>query len=228
MTKKEKRELFLERLKAVQEEYQPEPQERRKPYNWKQEWGPIIEQDADWSGEYLFDLILYKLEKMYIHLDIYSNECRRTLNKSLKILRETIDLGKKTRKFDYYAGSDKFMEDHCAHVVYIYDNQGKKGVAAMRNEKLLAKVPQKKFDWDNENASEAEVEDFLGSRDADQWVLEHGYTKDQVHYAYGGEWDDPKNHDVWMNLAKEEHKQKQKDTDKFFKMISRNYNRWWW
>ncbi len=217
---------FWTRLKAIQLEHTPSKHEARHPYNWKKEWGPFIKYDADWDGAYFFDLIIYKLEKMYISLDIYSDEVRESLDKSLAILKETINLGKKIQTFDYYTESSRFADEHCYHYVYIYDNEGKTGMEAMLGKKLLVKVPQERPDFNEE--SKITVEDILGDSAANKWLEEHGLDKTQVHYAYGGEWDDEKNHDEWLKITKKEGKAEQKDIDTFFKMIARNYRRWWW
>lgn len=220
--------LFYKKLKDIQKAHKPDKWEARHPYNWKKEWGPFIKYDADWDGAYFLDLVIYKLEKMYIALDIYSDEVRDSLDKNLAILKKTIDLGKKLQTHDYYVGSHEFSEEHCFHFVYIYDNEGKTGIEALRSKKLLAKVPQKRIKLDEANAEEITVDDLLGDKLANKWVAENGYTKQQVHYAYGGEWDDPKNHDVWLKMVKQEGKTEQKDMDDFFKLISRNLRKWWW
>ena len=216
----------MSRLAVIQKEHTPEKWEARKPYNWKQQWGPYLKYDADWDSAYFFDLIIYKLEKMYLELDIFSNEYKPTLTKKLKILDEIIKLGKKIQTFDYFEESDRFSKAHCAHVVLIYDNEGKKGMEAMlSSKKLLAKVPSSRTDTLDEDFS---IDDIMGDRLANQWIAEHGYTKSQVHYAYSGEWDSEENQKAWVKMIKAEGKAKQKETDQFFKMISRNFRDWWW
>ena len=227
---KEKRVLFEKELERINAEHTPEDWEKRNPYNWKKEWGPFIQYQADWDGSYFLELVIYKLERMYAELDIFSDEVRKDLNKKLKILKSAIDLGKKIQTFDYFAPSDAFSKEHCAQVIHIYDNDGKKGMKAMLSKKLLAVVPQEKVSFEDCNYDEEnfDIGELMGNRNADQWIKDHGYTKDQVHYAYAGEWDDMKNHDIWFAMVKKDAKAEQADIDKFFKIIARHYRDWWW
>lgn len=208
---------YYKRLKELNKAHKPEKWDARKPYNWKKEWGPFIKYDGDWDGSYLLELIIYKLERMYLALDVYSFEVRESLDKRLKTLQDTIDLGKKIQTFDYYTESDDFSKEHCFHYVYIYDAH-----VPWSERTLLAKVPQVR-DPDN-----IDLKYILGDSLAYEWVEANGYTKDQVQFLYGGEWDDHSNHDVWMNIIKKEAKAEQKDIDTFFKLIAKNYKGWWY
>lgn len=219
------REEYNKRLEAIQKEHQPDKWEQRDSYDWKSEWGPFVKNDADWDGEYLLDLIIYKMEKMYLSLDLYSNEVREDLDKRLAVLKTTIDLGKKILTHDYDEESHNFSQKHTTHYVYIYDNEGKKGYTALKNDKLLAKVAQTDLSLDENEDGHF---DLFGDKLADKWVKEHGYTRDQVHYAYGGEWDKKRNHKKWLKIMEKEGKQLQADRDEFFLLISRNYSSWWW
>lgn len=220
---------YYKRLAAVQKEYTPEKWDARKPYNWKKEWGPFIKYDADWDGEYFLDLTLFKLEKIYISLDIYSDEYRRDLNKKLKILRQIINLGKQLKTKDYYVESSNFSEEHFTHLVYIYEKQSKENIQLTKDDKLLATVPSSRTSVEDiADGDELSADELLGALNAIEWIKENGYTRDQVHFLYGGEWDTPENRELCHKMAKKEARQEQKDTDQFFKLISRNYRDWWW
>lgn len=215
MSKKDRE--YYKRLKAIHKAHKPDKYEARKPYNWVREWGPFIKYDGDWDSSYLLELIIYKLERMYLALDVYSFEVRESLDKKLKVLQETIDLGKKIQTFDYYTGSQNFAAEHCSHYVYIYDAK-----VPWSERTLLAKVPQVR------DPEKIDFKYIMGDSLAHEWVEANGYTKDQVQFAYGGEWDEQENHDKWFKMSQEEGKTKQKDVDKFFKLIAKNYREWWY
>ena len=217
--------LFYKKLKEIQLAHKPEKHEAIKPYNWKKEWGPIVKYDADWDGCYLLDLIIYKLEKMYLGLDIYSNEVRRDLDKKLKILRETIDLGKKVQSYNYYSKSRKFVEEHCAHVILIYEI-GK----STSKDKPLHKIIKWKKDKKYLESSDPKdfIDNYFGETEVKNWALENGYDPKTLTKAYTGQWDYDSNHDIWVDMMKSEEKEEQKDTDNFFKLIAKNYRNWWW
>ena len=226
----ERDKLFYERLAKIQEYYKPEDGLGISPYPWKKEWEPILKQDADWSDASFFDLILYKLEKVHLSLDMYSCEYRKHLDKKLKKLQEIIDLGKKIRTFDYYTGSDKFSHDHVTHYVLIYKNNP--NLSEMENLKtndLLHKLERpKRATRDEEIEEDIENEDWFGFKAADNWAKEHGYSKKDYHVALSGEWDDMANHDIWLDMIKQEGKNNQKDINRFFSLIAKNYRHWWW
>jgi len=227
-----KQKLFNKKLKEIQKAHKPGKHEARKPYKWKREWGPFIKYDADWDGDYLLDLIIFKLEKMYLELDIFSNEIREDLDPKLKVLKETIDLGKKIQTFDYETESTAFSNEHMIHYVLIYKHTktstqkvGKKfSLQYYKDEELLYKMPRPKTTLEEE----VKTGDWMGSKTAMKWAVDNGYDPKDIHLAYGAEWDDQKNHDVWIKILQKEGKDLQKDRDMFFKNISRNYREWWW
>ncbi len=218
MDKKDKE--FYSRLKEIQKAHKPAKWEARNPYNWKKEWGPFVKYDADWDGAYLLDLIIYKLEKMYIALDVYSNEVRESLDPKLVKLKETIDLGKKLQTYKYDREYHDWGKIHCAHVVLVY----KKG------ESLKGNPIHKFIYWykpEEENEDKDYFEDYFREKEVKQWAKENGYDRKNLTIAYSGEWDDKENYKVWKKLSKKCQKEEQADIDKFFKLISRNYSQRW-
>ena len=214
--------LFNHRLKAIQLAHKPNKWEARNPYNWKKEWGPFLKYDADWDGAYLLDLIIYKLEKMYIALDIYSDEVRDSLNPKLKVLKDTIELGKKLQTYDYDTDYHAWGLKHCAHVIYIY----KKG-EFIKGQPIHKIVQWHKDDVDDEDPFDR-LEDYFGTKAVAEWAKENGYDRKDLTTAYGGEWDDKANYKIWKQKVKAAAKAEQKDIDEFFKLIARNYRGWWW
>ena len=205
--------------------------EARKPYNWKKEWGPFIKYDADWDGAYLLDLIVYKLEKMYTELDIFSDEVRESLEPKLAKLKEAIELGKKIQTHDYDEESYKFSKEHTQHYILIYKHEGTRTVGegkikflAWDKEELLYKMPKPKMTVEEE----IETRNWMGSETAYKWAKEQGYDRKDIHLAYGADWDDPANHDKWLDIMQKEREALQKDRDTFFLLVSRNYSEWWW
>ena len=212
--------LFYKKLKEIQQAHKPEKWEARDPYNWKKEWGPFIKYDADWDGAYFLDLIIYKLEKMYLALDIYSSEVRESLDKNLAILKKTIDLGKQIQTKEYFEESHKFGRIHCAHVILIYRE-------GYLHEEPIHKIIRWHKDDDEESLDNC-LEDYFGTKEVNTWAKENGYNPKQLTKAYSGQWDDIKNHDIWLDMVKKEGKAEQKDIDDFFKLIAKNYRKWWW
>lgn len=216
--------IYNKQLKQIQKAHKPEKWERRRPYNWKKEWGPFIKYDADWDGAYLLDLIIFKLEKMYIGLDNYSNEVREDLDKRLAVLKKTIELGKKLQTYDYDEDYHQWGKIHCAHVILVYK----------RSDGFLKGKPIHKFvHWQAEEEKEDQdvyerLEGYFGRKEVDQWAKENGYDPKELSIAYSGEWDDKANYKIWKKKVRECNRIEQKDTDEFFKLISRNYRGWWW
>ena len=208
--------LFAKELKRIHKEHTPPKFDRVLPYNWKKEWGPFVKYQGDWDGAYLLDLIIYKLERMYAGLSIYSNEVKEGLEKRLSKLKETIDLGKKLQTYDYEEEEYSFLKEHTTRYILIYEGEN----LCTKDSKLLNKVKQLDYNW---------PDDMMGTKLADEWCKEHGYEEyKNCHYAYTSEWDDDKNYNEWRKLIQKCNKAEQDDTDKFFKLIARNYRGWWW
>lgn len=213
--------MYYKRLKALQIDHKPNKWEARHRYNWKKEWGPFIKYDADWDGSYLLELIIYKLEKMYIGLDVYSDEVREDLNKRLETLKKTIDLGKKIQTYNYDAEYTNWAKIHCAHVILIY----KRG---SRDDKDILHRIVHWYDPEQDEKEDIYLDRYFGNQEVHKWAKENGYTMADLSIAYTGEWDDVKNYKIWKQKVKEAAKVEQKDIDEFFKLIARNYRGWWW
>ena len=216
------RKLYNKKLKEINKAHQPEKYNRRKPYNWKKEWGPFIKYDGDWDYAYFLDLIIYKLERMYLALEVYSSEVEESLNKKLKVLKEIIDLGKKIQSYKYEEPSYNFLQDHTKNYVLIYKHskvetigKGKFKLECYKDTKLLHKLYLSKSETN-----------LLGA--GLTWALTNGYKKKDVNFAYGSEWDSAESRTKWLELSDKATKEKQKDTDKFFKLISKHYESWWY
>lgn len=216
-----KKKLFNKELKRIHKEHTPDKCDKIKHYNWRKEWGPFIRYQGDWDGFYLLELIIYKLERMYADLDIFSDEVREDLNKRLLVLQETIDLGKKIQTYDYHVEEQQWRDVHCAHVINIY----KKGYF-FKEEPIhkLIKYKSKENDTDSYNP----LDDFSGEKAVKEWAEKNGYKREDLSISYSGEWDNQENYKIWKKLIKKCNKAEQDDTDKFFKLISRNYRGWWW
>lgn len=208
--------VFYKRLKKVQKEYKPLKCFARKPYNWKKEWGPFVKYDSDWDYSSLLNVILYKLEKMYLALDVYSYEVREDLDPKLKTLREIIDLGKKIQTYDYEQPSYDWLKEHSTHIVLIY-NAGQ----CNKEEPIHTIRMGKKTD------SEDPLEDFFCDKQITEWCKENHIDRKAVDVAYTGEWDSKENQKIWKKKCLECSKEKLKDSHLFFKLIADNYQAWW-
>ena len=227
---KAKVKIFKHRLNQIHKDHTPEKWERRKRYNWKKSWGPYVKYQADWDGCYLLDLIIYKLERMYAELDVFSDEVRDSLDKRLTVLKETIELGKKLQTYEYDKEYYEFSKQHTTHYALIYkiDPEAKGFVDRMKSQVLIHKMPSGRVTC-LEDSDDVDVDDILGLKAANKWCKENGYVvyKD-VEIATTSEWDSDDNYKQWKKLIKKANKEEQADTDKFFKLISRNYRGWWW
>lgn len=210
---------YYKRLAAVQKEYTPEKWDTRKPYNWKKEWGPFVKYDSDWYAEGIVKLLLYKLEKTYIGMDVYSDEYREDLDKKLKTLRETIDLGKKILNYEYDKDYYQWSKLHCAHVILIH-KRGK----VLKGEFLHKLV----FSDAAEEDGRDPLERYFREKEVNQWAEENGYKRQELAVTYSGEWDSKENQKIYRKMVKEAIRAQQKDRDCFFKLISHNYFYWGW
>ena len=214
-----KAEEYYKRLAAVQKKYTPEKWDARHPYNWKKEWGPFVKYDSDWYAEDIVKLILYKLEKTYIGMDVYSDEYREDLDKKLKTLQETIDLGKKILGYEYDKDYCQWSKRHCAHVILIY-KRGK----VLKGECLHKLV----FSDAAEEDGRDPLELYFREKEVNQWAEENGYKRQELAVTYSGEWDSKENQKTYRKLVREAIRAQQKDRDCFFRLISRNYFYWGW
>lgn len=208
--------LFYKELKRIQKEHTPPKYDRCKPYPWKKEWGPFVKYDCDWAGVYLLDMIIYKIEKMRLAMDLYSDEVREDLEKRLASMDQAIALGKKLITFDYYSGSSEWSDQHCAHAILIY----LKGSIMKKGSKPIHKI----LKW--HKSKDLDFDAYFGEHEVAQWAKENGYERKDLEICYSGEWDSENNYKIWNSKLKEERKKEQKDYDDFFKIIARNLNSW--
>src|SRR5574344_87880 len=103
----------LEHLKDVQKRLIGEDSPHSNP-QWRKEWLPIIKSDADWDGDYLLDLILYKLEKMLLHLERFSDEEEKSKEKTLSSLKRAIELGWQIHDRESDKIVSDFFDAHCS------------------------------------------------------------------------------------------------------------------
>lgn len=218
------------RIKAIQEARKYYFKDDPCPFNnklWKKEWKDFIKHDADWDGMYLFDLILFKIEKMRITQAMYSIVCEEELNKILGSMDEAVTLGKKIRDHDYYEASHTFSEEHCAHVIYLYYSE-EKGIKALLSKEIIHKFVQPRKKHTDDETTEEMWEDFSGQKMTEKWAQENGYDITKIHRAYGGEWDTKENQKTYRKMVKAEVKAYQKDVDNFFKILAKNIFSWWY
>lgn len=191
---------------------------RRRPNSdWKKRWMPMIKYDHDFDGAFFLEIIVHKLNIMYDYYEFgyYTMQSDESKKEILETLKEAIDLAKRIEEHDYNEGSDKFMNEHCAHLIYIYDKPWKLG----QKEEPVHIITK----WRTGDA----LDDYFGAKEVDQWAKDNGYDLKDIHTAAGGKWDDIKNHDIWISMVHAEAKEQQKDIDKFFKLLAKNYQKWW-
>lgn len=236
-TKEEK-----EHLKEVNKKLNFSGKPEKNKYSYK-EWKQFVKYDYDYSWWCLLDVIIFKLEKMYCYLS--RNIAREGQEKDIVSLKETIDLGWKIHDDDYNQKSFKFSEEHIINIVNIYLKTDKYEELPFKTkiEKLknpIATLEYKRLPF-NERMERLEDKQWsknnkdiiFGSDNAiNNWLVEYNNThedklkKEDLRFTYGGAWVNEESKEIYDQMVKDENKQRQKDVDKFFKLIAKNQFKW--
>lgn len=196
----------------------------RKNSDWRKRWMPMIKYDHDFDGNYFLSIIMHKLNIMYDYYDFgyYTMQSDESKKEILDTLKEAIELGKKIQIFDYYEKMHNFLEEHLGHVISVYDKPLKigKGWSDPIHEIVY---------WRKEGEGREIVLDYLDNTDTlwRKWAVDNGYDPKTLYTSYSGKWDDEKNNEIYQKISKECAKTEQKDIDKFFKLLAKNYRKWW-
>ena len=197
-----KRKKYKTELKGVQKEYAEQLTGTSRNKDWRKEWAPILSRDQDYDGWYLINLILYKLEKMKLHLEILGVSVPDTRAEISAQLTEAITLGKKVRDFDYSQEAHDFLREHVS--VKISTTPLNKDYTEDTEKTKTYTVP---YD---------EVADAFDD-----------YTEENCVSTIDYMWDTQENEQAWNDMLKKAEAQEQYDTDKFFLYISQHLKNWW-
>lgn len=204
---KKRKKYYYHQLKKLQKEYRPAKEYQTNP-TWKKEWLPFIAKDHDWDWGYLFDLILYKLEKMQLSLCLFSIGTEEWFSRIHAELQEAIDLGHKILDTESVANSPSyiFLKDNVTNYTVIFSKE---------THETLATLPNK----DNEL--------FADCKEARKWREEHGYKLEDVYFGHRSLWNSKEAEQHYKEMCDNEEKQLQEDYDKFFQLIAKNLKGWW-
>lgn len=196
----------LKRLKEIQNTLNNSKSCTKNP-NWKKQWLPFIKYDQDWGNEYFLNIILYKLEKIFVEIKLYSDEEENSLNKKLIELKKIIDIGWRIHDDKYFDSVFSFSDDHNTKIVGILDKNTKKEIFAV----------ERKIDSDSI---------AFQMYDKVQKYIKTNKVKDYIIFS-SGKWDDEENYKIWKSMRIEAEKQRKKDISLFFKSIGNAYDDLW-
>lgn len=218
---------YTEAISEIQSRYIPEKWDRVLNHNWQKEWGPYIKYDHDWDWYYLFDLIMYKLEKMRVYLATYSHATSEWTERINNELTEVLSLGRKLKTYDYDKEYCDFRDAHTTPYVKVLK---KKEVAenAAFADKLEALNGEELVKLNIPREEDLGL-NLYGKRltTAKKWCKNHHYRLKDVTFAYGSDWDSEENYAEYLKLIEKCEKEEQDDYDKFFLLISKNMRGWW-
>lgn len=190
--------------------------------HWRKEWVPFVKHDFDCDSEFLLNIMIYKIEKMKMHLETFSDEDNESLNKVLATMQDALNVGYTIKEDNYDSEADKFDSEHCYWIESVVNN------ADMYNLNAEALFTVKKLIPFNDNNNDAYwLEQRLEMIDeCEDWQKEHK-SKKITTLISNGVWDDKKNKEKYELMKDDAQKEKEKDIQLFFAIIAKNYNSWW-
>ena len=210
MTKQQKE--YNNKVKLLQKIYATEGDHSKNPY-WRQQWKDFIKYDHDWDWSYFYEMIIYKLEKMKIYLEINCHCVDEQKKEILDSLDQAIKLGKAARETDFTEKAIMWSEQHTYRWVEVYTHD-----STCDQDKCLyktTKVLSSKLD-------------FLDTSEADEWCKANGHKEcEDVHYTYCSEWDSEENQQKYLKKLEAARKAEQKAFDTFFLYVSQHMMMWW-
>lgn len=180
---------------------------------WKHDWLPIITMDKDSSGSFLFNLIVYKLEKMKLFFESINCKNRTEILKSLNL---TLSYGWRLLEDDYYSKSDDFWEAHMVTDVRLTDEESD-------NANIL-------YEYSCYPLFDEETQSFKASvnlNTALDFIEEEGLEYGKTAYIYTRQrWDDAENEAEYANMYKEEENNRKRDYIEFFSCLCNYMGSW--
>lgn len=179
--------------------------------DWKKEWKYFIKRDYSWGN--IIELNVFKIVQMREFMKNHSIVCQEEVDKQVKQMTEVIELGYKLLEDEYEDDAHKWFRENSIPVTLICEKNNFKNVLhSVRNEDLFDGM-----------VSKIELE-------TDKWLRENNLTKKDVSIAYTIEWTngntDENNSEEFRRRSKEAWKERQKDRDKFFKLIAKHCDDW--
>lgn len=179
--------------------------------DWKKEWKYFIKRDYSWGN--IIELNVFKIVQMREFMKNHSIVCQEEVDKQVKQMTEVIELGYKLLEDEYEDDAHKWFRENSIPVTLICEKNNFKNVLhSVRNEGLFDGM-----------VSKIELE-------TDKWLRENNLTKKDVSIAYTTEWTngntDENNSEEFRRRSKEAWKERQKDKDKFFKLIAKHCDDW--
>lgn len=183
--------------------------------NWKKRWKDFVKYDYDWDGTFFLELVLYKLkliQKRYNSEAMANFMAEESLAPIQKSINECVELGEKILKDEYDTESSKYLKENTINGHYLYinnDNEEKEILFKAEDDEDLPLLSSMKKCVDKKKE------------------LEIQYPNKEINLAYYSEWINGCDKNTWHEIMKQEKKQEEKDTKKFFTLIAKNYMSWW-
>jgi hypothetical protein len=177
---------------------------------WKKEWLPFIKHDFDYSGLYIIDLLIYKIEKMKLYMESF-NETEDKEN-VIASMQDALNVGYTIREDEYENKAMEFSEDHCYYVIELINKIDNKEVFNIKR-----MIPHtQNIERDN---IEAEM-----NKECDSWKLNHPQIN--TYNMFSGEWDNQRNYTQWKLMLEDAWEDRRKDIQLFFSIIANNIDKW--
>ena len=191
--------------------------------HWRKEWAPFVKHDFDWDSEFLLNIMIYKIEKMKMHLEmLFSGEDKESLNKVLVTMQDALNVGYAIKEDNYDSEADKFDSEHFYWIESVINNSDTYNPSA----KILFTVKKLIPFNDNNNNDAYWLKRRLEMIDeCEDWQKEHKCKKTTT-LVSNGVWDDKKNKEKYELMRDDARREKEKDIQLFFAIISKNYNSW--
>ncbi len=179
--------------------------------DWKKEWKYFIKRDYSWGN--IIELNVFKIVQMREFMKNHSIVCQEEVDKQVKQMTEVIELGYKILEDEYEDDAHKWFKENSVPVTLICEKNNFNNILhRVRNEGIFEGMVSK---------IESET---------DKWLRENNLTRKDVSTAYTTEWTNgdtnENNSEEFGRRLKEAWKERQKDTDKFFKLIAKHCGGW--
>lgn len=179
--------------------------------DWKKKWKYFIERDYSWGN--IIELNVFKIVQMREFMKNHSIVCQEEVDKQVKQMTEVIELGYKILEDEYEDDAHKWFRENSIPVTLICEKNNFNNVLhSVRNEGIFEGM-----------VSKIETE-------TDKWLRENNLTRKDVSTAYTTEWTNgdtnENNSEEFGRRLKDAWKERQKDRDKFFKLIAKHCGDW--
>lgn len=213
--------------------------------DWKKKWKYFIKRDYSWGN--IIELNVFKIVQMREFMKNHSIVCQEEVDKQIKQMTEVIELGYKILEDEYEDDTHKWLRENSIPVTIISKsikgetlkeriNCIKEEITRLYNRGMFEDIiSETEFCLDDPISKEAfEMrKEFIKDKDTrsvEDWLKDNNLTKKDISLSYTSEWingnTDENNSEEFRRRLKEAWKERQKDIDKFFKLIAKHCDGW--